>query len=113
MDDDSILGRIASKCVPENFKSHKVELQVQQKVEQQEQPFSQALTSAALVNRLPSALVSTAKASAAVPGLVSVSGVSLEVPAADSAHVRLLRHAGLVCTVPRACPGLLLHTSRR
>lgn len=59
-------------------------------------------------------LLSSAKAGPAVSGLLSVPRVPLEVPAPDPPHVRLLRHTGLVRSLSRTCPGLLLlRTARR
>ena len=50
----------------------------------------------------------TAAPSAAVPGIVPVSGVPLEVPLAHPADVRLLCHSGVVRPLPRPRAGLCL-----
>lgn len=54
----------------------------------------------------------TAASRPAVPGLLLVSGVPLEVPPPDPAHVRLLRHTRLVRSGPRGGPHLLLQQRR-
>lgn len=54
----------------------------------------------------------TAASCPAVPGLLVVSGVPLEVSPPDPPYVRLLRHARLVRSGPRGGPHLLLQCRR-
>lgn len=53
----------------------------------------------------PSHFSSTATSSEAVPKWLSVPGVTLEVPATDPAHVRLLCHTWLVLPLPHHSHG--------